>query len=70
MYIKILRVSKKDGFEEVEGLVPAKCAVGFYRVKIKLQGFKLIDSECECGQKICSHAIKLQMAYIRKRSSS
>jgi len=70
MDIKILRVSKKDNFEEVEGLVPGRCAVGFYHVKIRIQGFKLIDSECECKEKICSHTIKLQMAYIRKRSSS
>ena len=70
MNIEILRVSKKDSLEEVEGLVPAKCAIGFYRVKIRIQGFKLIDSECECGQKICPHAIKLQMTYIRMRSSS
>jgi len=51
MDIKILHVSKKDGFEEVEGLVPAKCALGYYHVKIKVQGFKLLKSECECKER-------------------
>ena len=69
MDIKILHVSKKDDYEEVEGLVPAKCALGYYHVKIRVQGFRLLESECECKEKICPHAIKLYMAYIRRRSS-
>lgn len=68
--IKIVRVSKyNDGSEEVEGLVPARCAVGYYKVRIRVHDFKLLDSHCDCGEKICPHAIKLEMAYFRKKSS-
>ncbi|BFH72424.1 hypothetical protein SJAV_03680 [Sulfurisphaera javensis] len=68
MNIKILSVTKKDNLYEVEGLVPAKCAVGYYHVKIKLQGFRIIESKCDCGENFCTHAIKLEFAYVKMKN--
>ncbi|QGA67706.1 hypothetical protein GFS33_01735 [Sulfolobus sp. E11-6] len=53
----------------VEGLVSARCAVGYYKVKIKVNGFKIVDSECECGQKFCRHTVQLYLHYIRVRNN-
>ncbi|MEM0015483.1 MAG: hypothetical protein QW550_04475 [Saccharolobus sp.] len=58
--IKITRISSNS----IEGLVGARCANGYYHVKIRLNGFKIIDSECECGEKFCRHAIQLQLHYV------
>lgn len=65
MNVKILKVEKLNDVIEVEGLVPAKCVVGYYNVRIKIRGFKIIESNCQCGQPICQHAVKLQLAYLR-----
>ncbi|GAA5418456.1 hypothetical protein [Sulfurisphaera tokodaii] len=67
MDIKIIKAEKKGDFEEIEGLVPARCTLGYYHVKVTVKGFRLIDSSCECGEKLCPHAVKLEMAFFRKR---
>ncbi|AKA73645.1 hypothetical protein SULI_06710 [Saccharolobus solfataricus] len=51
----------------IEGFVGARCVAGYYKVRIKIDGFKIIYSECECGQKFCRHAIQLFMHYMRVR---
>ncbi|BCU69151.1 hypothetical protein [Stygiolobus caldivivus] len=65
--VRITRVVEKNNIVEVEGLVPARCAVGYYNVKLKIQGFKIIESKCDCGQSFCSHAVKLHLAFLRSR---
>ncbi|WP_231961231.1 MULTISPECIES: hypothetical protein [Sulfolobaceae] len=51
----------------IEGLVPARCALGYYHVKVRISGYKIESSECECGEKICKHAIQLFLHYQRTR---
>lgn len=53
----------------VEGLVGARCAAGHYKVKIKINEFKIVDSECECGQKFCRHTVQLYLHYMRVKNN-
>lgn len=53
----------------IEGLVKARCSVGYYKVRIRINGFKIVESECECGNKICRHAIQLYLHYIRVKGN-
>ncbi|AWR96422.1 hypothetical protein DFR86_01905 [Acidianus sulfidivorans JP7] len=59
-------ISLKDSADGVivDGLVPAKCIVGYYKVRIKVKGSKLIDSQCSCGSTLCPHAVKLYLFYM------
>ncbi|PVU70603.1 hypothetical protein DDW09_02125 [Sulfolobus sp. SCGC AB-777_L09] len=68
MNIRITRVFYSNGFTIVEGLVPARCALGYYHVVIKVEGMRLVESRCECRQPLCSHAVKLHLAFIRSLS--
>jgi hypothetical protein len=63
MNIEILSVKKEDDKIIVDGLVPAKCAIGSYRVRIMLENNKLVSSQCQCKEELCSHAIKLYLHY-------
>ncbi len=61
-----VRISK-IGTDEVEGEVASKCALGYYKVKIRVENGKLMDSKCECGEKMCKHAVKLYLRFMRLR---
>ncbi|BBG24256.1 SWIM zinc finger family protein [Sulfuracidifex tepidarius] len=61
MSVRILKLDK----QEVEGEVASKCAMGYYRVKIKIDNGKIVQSECECGEKMCKHAVKLYLRFMR-----
>ncbi|MCY0850598.1 SWIM zinc finger family protein [Sulfuracidifex metallicus] len=60
----MIRILNSKG-KQIEGEVAAKCAMGYYKVTIIVDEGKLVDSSCECGEKICKHAIKLYMRYMR-----
>lgn len=51
----------------VEGLVPSRCSLKPRHVILHLEGFKLVDSECECGDKLCRHARLLYLEYFKSR---
>jgi len=63
MNIEILSVKKDGNKTVVDGLVPAKCAIGSYKVRIILDNNKLVSSQCQCKEELCSHAIKLYLRY-------
>ncbi|AWR95883.1 hypothetical protein [Acidianus brierleyi] len=63
MNIEILSVKKDGNKTVVDGLVPAKCAIGSYKVRIILDNNKLVSSQCQCKEELCSHAIKLYLHY-------
>jgi uncharacterized membrane protein len=56
-------VSKEGEDVVVKGEVPARCAVGYYHVEIRVKGGKLVSSSCECGSDLCPHAVKLFLRY-------
>ncbi|WP_338600179.1 hypothetical protein V6M85_11455 [Sulfolobus tengchongensis] len=64
--IRIISINSNS----IEGFVDARCATGSYHVKIRIDGFKIIESECECGEKFCRHAVQLYLHYMRVRSNA
>ncbi|EZQ11041.1 MULTISPECIES: hypothetical protein [Acidianus] len=57
-------IFQKGGDTIVKGVVPARCAIGGYKVEVIIRNNKLISSKCTCGNTPCPHAIKLYMYYI------
>ncbi|BDC18447.1 hypothetical protein [Acidianus sp. HS-5] len=70
---KILNIKDTPNGKIIEGLVPAKCIVGFYKVRIRVINSKMVESECNCGSTLCPHAVKLYlfyMAHVKRNENS
>lgn len=61
---RILSIKDTPEGRIIEGLVPAKCIVGFHKVRIKVINSKMVESECSCGSTLCPHAVKLYLFYM------
>ncbi|QKR00579.1 hypothetical protein GWK48_09480 [Metallosphaera tengchongensis] len=60
-------VHLENGKVYVEGVVPAKCSLRGYRVKLELMNNKIVGGSCECGLFPCSHSSKLYLRYMRSK---
>ena len=63
----IIRTVSEGKRATVEGFVPSRCSLKPRHVVLYLEGFKLVDSECECGEKLCRHARLLYLEYFKSR---
>ncbi|AEB95380.1 MULTISPECIES: SWIM zinc finger family protein [Metallosphaera] len=55
---------------EVEGTVPARCSLSGFKVKIVLEGVRIVDGKCECGSYPCQHISKLYVRYMRYKNEN
>jgi hypothetical protein len=69
----IIQVREEQGKKRISGLVPARCYTRPLKVEIVIEGLKLADSNCECGERLCRHARTLYLEYfasVARNSSS